>query len=222
MIGRHFELDLLEAVAEVDDDALISALDEAEHARLLKGPSGRQDVTWRFAHQLICQTLTDTIQATGASGCICESRARWSGSTQRRASIPPRSRTTCTAPAAWRMRARTARALMTAGDAAYAMYATEEAVQHYRRALEVLQDAGGDEATRLGVEERLADLLALLGDRAAAMEHYQTLAGVHEAHGHRVDQARIARKIGTLHWQAGDRGQAMACYQRALQTLEGN
>lgn len=29
------------------------------------------------------------------------------------------------------------------------MYATEEAVQHYRRALEVLQDGGGDEAKNL-------------------------------------------------------------------------
>ena len=69
---------------------------------------------------------------------------------------------------------RTARALITAGDAAHAVYATEEAVQHYRRALEVLQDTSGDERRRgLRVQETLADLLALLGDRAAAMEHYE-------------------------------------------------
>ena len=37
-----------------------------------------------------------------------------------------------------------------------------------------------------------------------------------------IDQARVARKIGTLHWQGGDRGQAMTCYQRALQTLDGS
>ena len=58
VIGRHFEPDLLEEVAEIDSDTLMAALDEAEQARILKGPSGRRDVTWRFAHQLICQTLT--------------------------------------------------------------------------------------------------------------------------------------------------------------------
>jgi adenylate cyclase len=118
--------------------------------------------------------------------------------------------------------ARTTRALMTAGDAADAMYAADEAVRHYRRALEVSRDAGGDQATALRVEERLADLLALLGDRAAAMERYTTLDAAHDAPGAAVDRARVVRKMGTLHWQGGDRDQAMACYRRALATLEGS
>ena len=37
---------------------------------------------------------------------------------------------------------RTARALITAGDAAHAVYATEEALRHYVRALELLREAG--------------------------------------------------------------------------------
>ena len=61
VIGRHFEPDLLEEVAEIDSETLMSALDEAEQARILKGPSGRRDITWRFAHQLTCQTLTGAI-----------------------------------------------------------------------------------------------------------------------------------------------------------------
>ncbi len=40
VIGRHFEPDLLEEVAEIDGDTLMAALDEAEQARILKGPSG--------------------------------------------------------------------------------------------------------------------------------------------------------------------------------------
>ena len=57
VIGRQFELDTLEAIADVDEDALLTALEEAEGAHLIKGPSGRQDVTWRFTHQFIPQTL---------------------------------------------------------------------------------------------------------------------------------------------------------------------
>jgi adenylate cyclase len=117
---------------------------------------------------------------------------------------------------------RTAQALMQVGDAAAAVYATDDAVMHYRRALEVLQDVPGGGSTQLRVEERLADLQALLGDRAAAVDRYQSLARRQEAAGNRVDQARVARKLGTLHWQAGDRGEATAYYQRALEVLEGS
>jgi adenylate cyclase len=110
---------------------------------------------------------------------------------------------------------------MTAGDAAHAIYATEEAVQHYHRALEVLQE-GDDEATRRVAQELLADLLGFLGDRASAMEHYQTLTAVHDTARGPVEHARLSRKMGALHWQAGDRGQAMTCYQQALQAFEGS
>jgi adenylate cyclase len=118
--------------------------------------------------------------------------------------------------------ARTARALIAAGDAAYAMYASEEAVQQYRRALEVLRETNGNHSERLAVQERLADLLALLGDRGAAMEHYQSVSAGHRAARAPVDEARIARKTGTLHWQAGDRAEAMASYRRALEQISGS
>ena len=128
----------------------MAALDEAERARILNGPSGRRDITWRFAHQLTCQTLTAAIPqprrqrlhlrvADAMARLDHESRVHVSGIAHHlycagRLADP----------------ARTARALITAGDAAHAVYATEEAVQHYRRALEVLQETGGDERRARG------------------------------------------------------------------------
>ena len=61
VLGRHFEPDLLEEVAGIDSETLMAALHEAEQARILTGPSGRRDITWRFAHQLTCQMLTAAI-----------------------------------------------------------------------------------------------------------------------------------------------------------------
>lgn len=220
VIGRHFELVLLEAASDVDGDALMTALEEAEQARLLKGPSGRQERQWRFAHQLICQTLTSAMPQVKRQRMhlrVADAMTR----------LDPGSRLYTSdlahhlynaGPAAEAVR--TARALITAGDAARAVYATEDAIRHYRHAVEVLKDGGGDQATRLGVEERLADLLALLGDRAAAMELYQDVGGAREDAGDCIAQARVVRKIGTLHWQGGDRAQARAHYQRALAALE--
>jgi len=220
-IGRHFEPDLLEEVADIDGDALIAALEEAEHARILTGPSGRRDITWRFTNQLTCQMLSGAIPqsrrqrlhlqvADAMARRDQESRVYTSGIAHHlycagRLADP----------------ARTARALIKAGDAAHAVYATEEAVQHYRRALEMLRERSGDTGTSLAVEETLGDLLALLGDRAAAMTHYERVASGHRAARAPVDQARIARKIGALHWQAGDRPEAMASYRRALDDLSG-
>jgi adenylate cyclase len=220
-IGRHFEPDLLEDVADIDGDALIAALDEAERARILTGPSGRRDITWRFTHQLTCQMLSGAIPQRRRQRLhlrVADAMARRDQGSRVYASGIAH-HLYCAGGLA--DPDRTVGALIKAGDAAYAVYATEEAVQHYRRALEVLQDTGGDTRTGLAVQETLADVLALLGDRATAMAHYERVASGHRAARAPVDQARIARKIGVLHWQAGDRPEAMASYGRALDHLSG-
>jgi DNA-binding SARP family transcriptional activator len=57
VIGREFEFDLLEAVAPLEDDALISALEEGVQARVLReaGRVGR----YAFTHTLVRATLYD-------------------------------------------------------------------------------------------------------------------------------------------------------------------
>ena len=222
VLGHRFEPDLLEEVAEVDGATLTAALHEAERARILTGPSGRRDISWRFTHPLTCQVLTTAIPqrqrqrlhlrvADAMTRIDQQSRAHMSGIAHHlyyagRLADP----------------ARTARALIAAGDAAYAMYASEDAVQHYRRALEVLAETNGVKSGALAAQERLADMLALLGDRAAAMEHYEKVSSGYRAARATVDQARIARKTGTLHWQTGDRAEAMASYRRALDQISGS
>jgi adenylate cyclase len=222
VIGREFEPDLLEEVADIDGEALISALDEAEAARILKGPSGRRDITWRFAHPLTCPTLTAAIPplrrqrlhlraANAMTRLDQKSRVYTSGIAHHlycagRLADP----------------VITAGALMNAGESARAVYATEEALQHYRRALDVLQDTNADKGVVLSVRETLADLLGLVGDRAEALALYDTVASAYGPAHATVDRARIARKAGTLHWQAGDRGEAMAAYRRALDELSGS
>ena len=222
VVGHHFEPDLLEEIADVDSNAVTAALQEAERARIVTGPSGRRDITWRFAHQLTCQMLTTAIPQQRRQRL----HVRVADAMTRRERD---SRVDASAVAHhlyWAGRladpTRTARALIAAGDAASAMYASEDAALQYRRALEVLQEANGDNGERLTVQERLADLLALLGDRRSAMEHYEHLSSGYRAARTAVDQARIARKTGTLHWQAGDRAQAMVSYRRALEQISGS
>jgi adenylate cyclase len=114
-----------------------------------------------------------------------------------------------------------ARYLMAAGDWARDLYANEDARRHYERALQTLGECGGCDGERLAVRERLGDLLGPIGQREAALEHYEWVRRAAEAASDRGAQARICRKLGGLHWDAGDRDRALASFQAGLALLEG-
>jgi class 3 adenylate cyclase/tetratricopeptide (TPR) repeat protein len=57
VVGRRFRFDVLEAIEELDQDALVDALDEAERARLVGSAEEGLAPAFTFAHELIRQTL---------------------------------------------------------------------------------------------------------------------------------------------------------------------
>jgi adenylate cyclase len=114
--------------------------------------------------------------------------------------------------------------LMAAGDWARAVYANDDAIRHYERALRTLADCHACEGQVRAVRERLADLLALTVRRAEALAHYEAVQEELETTADRADAARLHRKIGGLHWEAGDRERASACFASGLERLgeDGN
>lgn len=123
---------------------------------------------------------------------------------------------------------RGAQYLLAAGDWARAVYANDDAMRHYQRALDALPctatdaDDAADAAQRtlaLDAHERLADLHGLLGARDAALTHYDVVQRAATHDGERVRAARVLRKVGGLHWDAGDRERAGACFDAGLATL---
>ena len=114
---------------------------------------------------------------------------------------------------------RGARFLLAAGDWGRGVYANEDAVRHYERALRTLAGVeGADDLTR-AARERLGDLLGLGGRRAAALEHYDAVRTALEAAGDRAGTARLLRKIGGLYWDAGERERAGAAFAAGLAEL---
>jgi tetratricopeptide (TPR) repeat protein len=221
VLGPYFELDPLEAVAEVNAATLVTALEQAERANLVKGPSGRQERRWRFAHQLICQTLTSTL--SGAKLQRLHLRAADTLDRLARGSGSYTSEIAHHLYSAGHLAddGRTARALMAAGRASDAVYATGEALRHYARAVEILKHAKGSDSDLLAATERVADLLAMTGDRSAAMVHYADVASLCAHLAKSVDQARVVRKMGSLQWQGGDRAEAIRSFEQARCLLEG-
>lgn len=121
---------------------------------------------------------------------------------------------------------RGARYLLAAGDWARAVYANDDAIRHYERALRTLAEATSDTtaaaevaAAELDARERLADLIGLQGLRAEALAHYATVLRAVEGQRDPVRAARVLRKVGGLHWEAGERERAGACFSDGLERL---
>jgi class 3 adenylate cyclase/tetratricopeptide (TPR) repeat protein len=57
IIGRAFSFELLEALGEVEADALLDAVDEGERAHLITSVTDGREARFTFAHELIRQTL---------------------------------------------------------------------------------------------------------------------------------------------------------------------
>jgi adenylate cyclase len=114
-----------------------------------------------------------------------------------------------------------ARYLVAAGDWARAIYANADAVRYYEHALRALDECGPCETERFAVEERLGDVLGLMGRRGAALGRYGTVLGLASAGGDRPTQARLHRKMATLHWNAGQRDLAREALEGGLALLEG-
>jgi adenylate cyclase len=116
-------------------------------------------------------------------------------------------------------KARGVRYLTAAGDWARALYANDDAIRHYERALATFAEGSLARDAALAVRERLAAMLGLVGQRAAALQHYEIVRAAHEAAANRSAQARLQRKIGGLHWEAGERERALECFRSGLALL---
>ncbi len=61
VVGRSFDLTLLTELFAPDVDGLLTALEEAEAAKLIFSVSAGRDVRWEFSHGLIRQTLESSL-----------------------------------------------------------------------------------------------------------------------------------------------------------------
>lgn len=118
--------------------------------------------------------------------------------------------------------ARGARYLAAAGDWARGVFANEDAVRYYDRALCILEaDATHDIETISGIREHMGDLLGTLGHREQAHVQFNAVLAWATATGHVTREARMQRKLAGLHWDAGERERSFASLREGLRLLQG-
>lgn len=227
VIGPRFEVGLLRRVCS-NPDTLEPALDQLVDAELIQELDGEASgITrgrYRFRHALVQEAAYDRLlvrrraELHGQVGRVLEAAVGDGGAAERLEDLARLGHH-------WSLSADKvtgARYLVAAGDRAHAIYANDDAARHYERALATLEGCGGCDADRLAAHERLGDLLGPIGRRDEALSHYDIVQRRGEERGDPVACARMHRKVAKLHWDAGERTQALANGQAGLALLEGH
>jgi adenylate cyclase len=117
--------------------------------------------------------------------------------------------------------ARGARYLAAAGDWARGIYANEDALRYYARALAILSNSGTPDVQGIaGIREHMGDLLGPIGRRDEAHVQFDAVLTWARAAPDSVREARAQRKIAGLHWEAGVRDRSFDCLRDGLRLLE--
>jgi adenylate cyclase len=219
VLGAEFDETLLRDIA-TDGATVADALERLVEAELIQSPgAGRDGSRYRFTHALAHEVVYQNLllaRRTELHETAGRALERLTGPHPERLSdLEALGRH-------WSLSAdkpRGARYLLAAGDWARSVYANDDAIRHYERALRTLAECELCESETRAARERLADLLGLIGRRAEALAHYESVRQEIEACDDRAAGARLHRKIGGLHWEAGDRERAGACFASGLERL---
>ena len=202
-LGSDFELASLQAAGDLDEDAVLSAVEEALAARLLVEPSGPA-ARYRFSHALVRQTIYDELSA--ARRAVLHRRIGEALESLHHGRLddhlPALAHHFDQATKSGGYGATRRKALeyaIGAGDRAVAQMADDQAATNYRRAVAFLDDGAPTDG---GGETRRLDLLLRLGEaqrRAGDPAHRETLlAAGHLARG-LGDPAALARSALSNH-----------------------
>src|SRR5207249_4197196 len=175
VLGATFDGALLRAVATEPGaiDAELARLAEADFVQPL-GP-WHERTRYRFTHALVHEVVYQNLLLSRRT----ELHERVGRALEQAAGPRPERLSDLEALGHhWSLSAdklRGARYLVAAGDWARAVYANDDAIRHYDRALQTLAECPGGGGDARTAHERLADLLGLTGRRAEALAHYEAV-----------------------------------------------
>jgi len=227
VLGAEFEAGLLRSIAIETPELVDAALQRLAAADLLRADAGSR---WRFTHALLHEVVYQNLLLARrtelhrrAGRALEAARDDAAHGPQRLAEVEALAHHWSLSPD----KVRGARYQIEAGDWARAVYANDDAIRHYELALRTLAATGSSDASdpgdallaELDARERLADLLALKGQRVDALALYGAVLEAVTQRPDPVRSARVLRKTGGLHWDAGERQRAAACFDAGLERL---
>ena len=216
VVGRNFDLTLLEALGDAEGDALLTALEEAEAAKLIQTVSSGREVRWEFAHGLIRQTLESSLSLPRRQRAhlrVAEAMERVHGKRVDR-HVADVAHHLYQAGAAADVD-KTVRFMSLACDQALEAGAFDEALRLVERALPVADDH--HERHIADLQSRRGRALRSLGRGPEAVEEWGKALTIYERLG--VSRA-IAHVASDAAWVLGWQGQMQTAQELAHRALE--
>ena len=216
VVGRSFDLVLLEAIGDAEGDALLTALEEAEAGTLiLTVPSGRE-VRWEFAHGLIRQTLENSLSLPRRQRAhlrVADAMERVYGPNVERHATDVAQHLYQAGAAA--DPDKTVRFLTIAGDQALEAGAFDEAFRQFDDAMSVQEDDDPRQTAELS--NRKGQALRRLGRSDEALEEWRTTLSAYSQLG---DAEGIARTVFDAAWETSWLGRLREAQALALQGID--
>jgi tetratricopeptide (TPR) repeat protein len=176
VIGRVFPLELLEDLEKTRPDAALEAIEEAERAHLVEMDAAGRQIRYRFVHELVRQTLSETLSLPRRQRL----HARVAGVMERIYATNIEAHVSALAHHLYQAgssvdQKRTIHFLSEAARQASGAAAHEEALDHLDTAVSLLDNERTTYATDLRAR-RAGVLLSLSRNREAIQEYERTLA----------------------------------------------
>ncbi|HEY42719.1 MAG TPA: AAA family ATPase [Anaerolineae bacterium] len=211
ILGREFDFDTLAEASELDEDALIEALEKAEQDQLIEEVSSEDGVTFAFIHAMIPTTLSEGVRT------LRRRRIH-----RRAASAIERTRPEDYEALAYHYseagdHERALKYYSLAGERAAKAYANQEAETYFRSALDLVR-----------TESELAHLFSELGEvlfnQSRFEEAIETWREGIKLYQGLEDKDRVAwlyARCGRAAWENGDTPGGLTICQEGMSTLEG-
>jgi tetratricopeptide (TPR) repeat protein len=217
VVGRRFSFDLLAAVGELEEDALLDALDEAERARLIVPDPTLPGSLW-FSHELIRQTMLTRLSAPRRQRhhlriAVALERIHADDVELHAADIAKH----LLQSGSGAETARTVRYLSMAGRQALAATAFEQALQHLEKAVALAEAIDPREQSELLFHFGMAQ--RSVGHWEEAIAAWRRCLDGYEALGDRGAVGHVCVEVGySLVW-ATRWAEALEMFQRGLTAL---
>ena len=199
VLGAQFDFAVLEHMTGLADDALLVALEEALEAQVIEqAETARGHALYRFAHAVIRQSLYEGLSLPRrqrlhrrAAEAIEEVQAANLGPHLPALALHYRQAGAAADPG------RAVEYSVQAGEVAQAVFAYEDAAQHWEAALDLLGDTAGDAVTEAAILARLGDLHFVSG-----LNYHRSTACLEQAL-HVYQRLEMPDRVAQMHSRLG-------------------